>query len=156
MKKKTFLKKFLCLTALFFTMTLSAKSESKAQKGWVVREEAVFYFNASITILKNSQDFKGISLMNAFSELRKTSTVSSSKNNVGLILQKCLDAESLIPYLSVNTDVNYNKLCLIKYPISFTDDLNLSKFGETITFLSRPDIPSKEIEAFLAFRIIVV
>ena len=81
---------------LFFTISLSAQSEPEVLKNWIAPEEAEFYFDASIAIVKYSQDSNGMDLMNAFNESINLNTVANSKNDSTLILQKCLDSEALI------------------------------------------------------------
>ena len=53
---------------LFFSITLSAQSETEVLKNWTALEEAEFHYDVSYTVVKCTPSSKAIILINAFNE----------------------------------------------------------------------------------------
>ena len=113
MNKKTYLKSVIFILTLFFSITLSAQSETEA-------------------IATSSQ------------EISKTE-----------ILEKCLDILDLQQHLAKNTDGSFLPIHIMQYPITFSNNLNLSKFDEAIVFQSRQEISSNNVKSFLSLKFLL-
>ncbi|KGL61660.1 MULTISPECIES: hypothetical protein [unclassified Polaribacter] len=114
MNKKTYLKSVIFILTLFFSITLSAQSETEA-------------------IATSSQ------------EISKTE-----------ILEKCLDILDLQQHLAKNTDGSFLPIHIMQYPITFSNNLNLSKFDEAIVFQSRQEISSNNVKSFFIFKVLTI
>ncbi|KGL61657.1 MULTISPECIES: hypothetical protein [unclassified Polaribacter] len=68
MNKKTYLKSVIFILTLFFSITLSAQSETEVLKNWTALEEAEFHYDVSYTVVKCTPSSKAIILINAFNE----------------------------------------------------------------------------------------
>ena len=68
MNKKTYLKSVIFILTLFFSITLSAQSETEVLKNWTALEEAEFHYDVSFTVVKCTPSSKAIILINAFNE----------------------------------------------------------------------------------------
>ena len=53
---------------LFFSMALSAQSETEVLKNWTTLEEAEFHYDVSYSVVKCSPNSKATVLINAFNE----------------------------------------------------------------------------------------
>lgn len=99
---------------LFFTMTLSAQSET----------EATTAFSQEIIKVQ--------------------------------ILEKCLNILDLQQHLAKNTDGSFLPIHIMQYPITFSNDLNLSKFDEPVIFQSRQEISSNNVKSFFIFKVLSI
>jgi len=68
MNKKTYLKSVIFILTLFFSITLSAQSETEVLKNWTALEEAEFHYDVSYSVVKCSPSSKAMVLINAFNE----------------------------------------------------------------------------------------
>jgi hypothetical protein len=68
MNKKNFLNNAVFMLVLFFSISLSAQSESEVIKGWTALEEAEFHYDVSYSIVKCNPTSKAMVLINAFNE----------------------------------------------------------------------------------------
>jgi hypothetical protein len=114
MNKKLFLNNVICIMTLFFTMTLSAQSET----------EATTAFSQEIIKVQ--------------------------------ILEKCLNILDLQQHLAKNTDGSFLPIHIMQYPITFSNDLNLSKFDEPVIFQSRQEISSNNVKSFFIFKVLSI
>lgn len=145
----------------------SKKSLSKSLKLLLLSVTLILF---SITV--NATQFSYLNstsrpVNNKISDLKLT---SKTKNNVifglfknhissidtALILQKCLDSEALAPYFSKNTDGSFIKISIMKYLTIFPPNLSLTKFGETVNFLSRDEIYSNNISSYFIFKVFTI
>ena len=88
-------------------------------------------------------------------EVKKHQNIRSliSNSDTASVLQKCLDSEKLLPLLAKKTDGSYSKIYIMQYLVNFSKDINISKFSETVTFSSRQEIRSNNIESFFIFKV---
>jgi hypothetical protein len=114
MNNKTFLKSAIFTMVLFFSMTLSAQSETEG-------------------------------------------TIASSQEIIkGQILEKCLNILDLQQHLAKNIDGSFLPIHIMQYPVTFSNNLTLSKFDEPIVFQSRQEISSNNVKSFFIFKIISI
>jgi hypothetical protein len=68
MNKKTFFRNAIFTMVFFFSMTLSAQSETEVLTNWTALEEAEFHYDVSYSVVKCSPNSKATVLINAFNE----------------------------------------------------------------------------------------
>jgi hypothetical protein len=93
--------------------------------------------------------------LSAQSETEATTT-SSQEIIKAQILKKCLDILDLQQHLAKNTDDSFLAIHIMQYPITFSNNLNLSKFDEPIVFQSRQEIFSNNVKSFFIFKVLSI
>jgi hypothetical protein len=84
------------------------------------------------------------------------SKTSSQEIIKAQILKKCLDILDLQQYLAKNTVGSFLPIHILQYPITFSNNLNLSKFNKPIVFQSRQEISSNNVKAFFIFKVLSI
>lgn len=78
--------------------------------------------------------------------------MAQSMKDSTAVLQKCIDLPELTQYYPLDDAGNPVQIYVMTYPVSFPNDMDVSKFGESLVFNSRTDINEKKVEAYFAFR----
>jgi hypothetical protein len=88
----------------------------------------------------------------------QTDTTSASSQEIikAQILEKCLNILDLQQHLAKNTDGSFLPMHIMQYPITFSNNLNLSKFDEPIVFQSRQEISSNNVKSFFIFKVLSI
>jgi hypothetical protein len=118
---------------LFFTISFSAQFEQKLIN--------------DLTSVENT-DFMVDSL-----NQRENLSQDSDKAQV---LQKCIDLPDIQQYLAKNSDGSFIPIHIMQYPIAFSNNLNLSKFEESVIFQSRQEISSNNVKSFFIFKVLSI
>jgi hypothetical protein len=96
--------------------------------------------------------FSSITLSAQSQSETEATTASSQEIIKAQILKKCLDILDLQQHLAKNTDGSFLPIHIMQYPITFSNNLNLSKFDEPIVFQSRQEISSNNVKSFFIFK----
>jgi hypothetical protein len=68
------------------------------------------------------------------------------------VLVNCLGLPVLRSYMPKNPDGSLKQIIIIKYPVSFSKDQELSEEGKRMIFMSPSEIRESKIEAYVAVR----
>lgn len=78
--------------------------------------------------------------------------MAQSSNDSAQVLQNCIDLSEIQQYYPLNAEGTPVQVYVMQYPTSFQADLEVSKFGKGLMFMSRSEITEKDIEAYFMFR----
>lgn len=72
------------------------------------------------------------------------------------VLQKAMDLPEFQSYFPKNINGSYKGLSVMQYPVSFSSNILISKFGEKVAFLTRPEIQLHRTEAFFIVKTFLI
>jgi len=78
-------------------------------------------------------------------------SVAQVLDDQSLVVQKCIDLPELQQYYPQNMDNSYKQLRILNFPVSFPENLNVSKFGQSVLLKTRAEILTDNPDAFIAF-----
>jgi len=77
--------------------------------------------------------------------------VAQSRSDKALILQKCIDLQELQQSYPVAADGTISQIYVLQHGISFPENIEVSKSGKPLAFVSKSDINDQHIESFFLF-----
>lgn len=78
--------------------------------------------------------------------------VAQPLDDKSLVLQKCIDLAELQQYYPVDDAGSPSQIFVMEYPVAFSPDLNVSKSGKQVLFMSREDVIANKVKAYFIFR----
>ena len=78
-------------------------------------------------------------------------SIGQTRNDQALILQKCIDLPELQQSYPVAADGTISQINVLQHGISFPVDIEVSKSGMPLAFVSKSDINDRHIESFFLF-----
>lgn len=69
-----------------------------------------------------------------------------------LVIQKCIDLTELQQYYPVDEAGSPSQIYVMEYPVAFSPELNVSKSGKQVLFMSREDVIANKVKAYFIFR----
>jgi len=79
-------------------------------------------------------------------------SVAQPQDDQSMVIQKCIDLTELQQYYPQNADNSYKQLRILNFPVSFPENLKVSKFGQSVLFQTRAEILADNPDAFMAFN----
>ena len=77
--------------------------------------------------------------------------VAQSQSDKALILQKCIDLQELQQSYPVAADGTISQIYVLQHGISFPENIEVSKSGKPLAFVSKSDINDQHIESYFLF-----
>ncbi len=79
-------------------------------------------------------------------------SMAQSLDDQTMVLQKCIDLPELQQYYPLDGAGNPDQIYVMQYSATFSSDLNISKSGKQVVFMSREDIIKNKVKAYFIFR----
>lgn len=69
-----------------------------------------------------------------------------------LVIQKCIDMNEIQAFFPKKADNTYKHVYVLQFPIKFKSQPALTKFGQPISFLERPELNGEHPDAYINFQ----
>jgi len=87
-----------------------------------------------------------------FSIAKAQKSNSLSASDLSSIIKKCIDLPAMQTYYPVDGKGNLNQINVVNYPYAFPSEMNLTKDGKAVNFISNESFSKSPVTNYFMFR----